>query len=735
MSEKLLHRISVFSLCAVAWVLGLKKLIEPDIWWYLRTGEWILENGQAPTNDFLSFSHSGVEWLNVKWLYEVILYGFSTVGGPEFTSVFQSIINVLLVLVGFGIYKELTHKINIGTWSIVTLLALFICNFRMTARPETISHLFSLLMIYSYFLGKNKNRKFFFLWIPIQLLWTNLHEAYATGIVIITCFTLWELFIAFKAKLNLIKQPITLSLLASVAAVTINPRGFYMLIHPFEIFSQLSRNKFTSELLDYSTAEYWSHWESVSFIITLSIVVILLFISKGKPSLNRVKENFASATIPYLFVLVLFAYLGFSAQRNIPFFILASAPVIAYLVSGWFKQRLKVPTLIIAILLLWSSYAIIVTNTFYEFTDSRQTYGLEVSSFSNPIGLSEAVKQIDFKAVHFSDFLTSSYLLWDNKDYKSYIDLRDLDVFPEAFFQNLRLVTNDFGAFHRLDSLNDFKYLYLKRLNYMDMIRNLNSDAKWTLTYADPVACLFIKQPDTAEHRDIFKAPASMSNSAISDAILKICNPIYTHITPDVDLHKMATNFYDEIDENQLALNRISSAKNSNSDYDYLCMKGRVLSNLAFDQNNDSLMTEAWSYLGKAKQLAPKKGNAYVQSGVLLYRQGRTTDAITEFKISLKHQPDNFDVYLILAECQNALSQLDPANNALYSKNWLEYMESAYQYQSDNQMLAYQLGVTYCLNNLCEKALPYLNRTPDDLPFLTPEEKLQLKRCKKKCDS
>ena len=104
MNEKLLHRVHFILVTIVAWVIGMKKLIEPDMWWYIKTGEWITQNGNVPKEDIFSYTFSGEEWVNVKWLYEVAVYWFSKFGGPEFTSIFQSLINVLIVFVLYKIF-------------------------------------------------------------------------------------------------------------------------------------------------------------------------------------------------------------------------------------------------------------------------------------------------------------------------------------------------------------------------------------------------------------------------------------------------------------------------------------------------------------------------------------------------------------------------------------------------------------------------------------------------------
>ncbi len=67
-----LQRIA-WALCLlVAAALSIKTLQEPDLWWMLRTGEWIVENGRVVDRDVFSFTFSGVPRINVKWLFEFV---------------------------------------------------------------------------------------------------------------------------------------------------------------------------------------------------------------------------------------------------------------------------------------------------------------------------------------------------------------------------------------------------------------------------------------------------------------------------------------------------------------------------------------------------------------------------------------------------------------------------------------------------------------------------------------
>ena len=87
----------------LAIVFSIRNIIQPDVWWLLRTGEWIVKNGKIPVKDIFSFTFYGKPWINVKWFFEVLIYFFSKIGGAEFVMVLQTIVNVIIISILFKI--------------------------------------------------------------------------------------------------------------------------------------------------------------------------------------------------------------------------------------------------------------------------------------------------------------------------------------------------------------------------------------------------------------------------------------------------------------------------------------------------------------------------------------------------------------------------------------------------------------------------------------------------------
>src|SRR6516164_8730767 len=58
---------------------------DPDNWWHLRAGQWIVEHRTVPATDPFSAYGADKPWIAYSWLYEITLYGlYAAFGLPGF---------------------------------------------------------------------------------------------------------------------------------------------------------------------------------------------------------------------------------------------------------------------------------------------------------------------------------------------------------------------------------------------------------------------------------------------------------------------------------------------------------------------------------------------------------------------------------------------------------------------------------------------------------------------------
>lgn len=72
--------IIVVPVLAVGLTLILEN-VDPDYWWHLATGQWILAHQRAPFSDPFSWTHAGQQWVAHEWLAELMLALAARAGG------------------------------------------------------------------------------------------------------------------------------------------------------------------------------------------------------------------------------------------------------------------------------------------------------------------------------------------------------------------------------------------------------------------------------------------------------------------------------------------------------------------------------------------------------------------------------------------------------------------------------------------------------------------------------
>ena len=525
---KLITKISWISLVLFAIVSCLKEIYEPDVWWQIKTGNWILEHGRVPTVDVFSFTYAGEAWINVKWGSEVLMALINNWFGVEFLPLLQVIVLLLIIriltktsrLVNSFNKNISTNRFQLGLiWAFIIML--FLVNFRLNGRPEMFSHLFSVLVIFISLKYKSSNSNLVYLLIPIQIVWTNMHEAYGIGMIIMGIFAIafWveHLFLRKKYGVGISFKPIKylISWIIAVLAIGINPNGFKMISHPFNILSQLSENKFTEELISIGTEGYWK-FQSIGMMILAALVLLNLLRNRNGPILISIIGKIG---LGYSIVLASFLYLSFSSFRNIPFFIFAITPLLAYSLSTFKNDKIYASrSSIFTLAIVLASYILITTNTFYENIANTQnrdridTYGLKIDERKTPIGASNFIKNNNIDGKGFVDYLSSSYLLYDNENFKSYLDLRDLDIFPSNFIQNVysvyfnpKATYNNQTLWEFVDSVDKFNYVVLlnnpKFINLNQHLLHERDD--FVLVYGDLLNSIFLR--NTPENKDLIE--------------------------------------------------------------------------------------------------------------------------------------------------------------------------------------------------------------------------------------
>ncbi len=499
-------------LILVATILCIRQIGEPDVWWQIRTGQYIIETGSVPEVDVFSYTYDGTEWINVKWLTEVLMALVSNSLGPEFLMLLQWLALLLMLYLLYRIILELHIALRgkAGSFSpaVMLVLLLFMAGmaYRLNARPEMVSHVFTAVFLYLFIRHHNRVDYRIFLLIPLQMLWANMHEAYGVGIVMMLIFLFgrWLQFYFYEGPGKALRKKENLKLtgvvIVAILVCGIHPSGIRMIWHPLEIFGQLGDNKFTTELFSYKQDGYWQFPSYLMILIALMVA--------GVGLLHRKKYAWNKLPLAYPLLFAAFLYLSLQAYRNIPFFLLVAIPPLAVTASTLFAD--KIYSRIIAITAAVAFYIWVGSGNFYERFIPREKYGLRIDPSRSVIGPARYIKQHNISGNGFVDYISSSYFLWYMApDFKSYIDLRDLDIYEELFIKNILMAyarpqtPTKMGGnlWEVMEREDDFSYVVLlNREAFMPLHHHLINLPDWTMAYSDLNATVYLKNVEANQH-------------------------------------------------------------------------------------------------------------------------------------------------------------------------------------------------------------------------------------------
>lgn len=662
----------------VAFVAGVKQIREPDIWWQLLAGRWMVENGAITHTDTFSFTMAGKPWINVKWLYEILIAVIEKGLGAEGVMLLQALISAAIVYLLIRVLRMMAERSGnpFSTFytALTVVLFLLIVEYRMAGRPEMISHLLCAVYLFILFLFPSAAWKQMLWLLPLQCLWANMHEGYPVGMVMIGTFAAGQALAWVLTKnRKYLAQAGRMGIIFAGAAVAIllNPNTIQLWKQPFEIYRQVWANKYTTELLSISDSAYWTIQAKI-FIPLLVLVTLYWLVRIVKERKNKDTVLFQPFLLAYLLLIPLFGYLALTANRNIPFAQIVLFPSVPLMLqwliglvkaSRWkFYGELQKRALILSVGLLAFFYIAIVSDKYYKWTGSPNRFGMHVNMMHNPVGAAEFIDQHNLKGLVFSDYFISSYLLWKlYPEFRSYIDLRDLDVFPASFFDQYFELYNDPGKFGKLITKYNFNYIVISTSQLQGLVQQLYWRDGYNMVYADPVSVIFLK--DTEENKALnhdrtiqkmFSWPLAPEAPAWTVMLNNILRPGITYDDEDeMNMPLRSALFYNSVGNYKIAVKELQPFIGQYEDnaQAYVTLATSYMQYAAMMSTTEegrSRLDSAVYFLETAKEIDPKEKSVYSVSGNLHLITGNHAQARVEFEEYIKLDKTNDQVYFML---------------------------------------------------------------------------------------
>ena len=464
-----------------AFLFASRPLSDGDFWWHLKTGEFIVHNFRIPRLDFYSFTNPGKYWVAHEWLSEVIFYvvyarlGFNTL-------IF--IFTVLTVLSFWVVFRRSqTHvfikgvAVLLSVWSILPTIGV---------RPRTFTLLFAAiyLAVLHQFV-RHKETKAIWWFVPIMIVWVNLHAGYLIGLVLIGVTIVGVVLDAWFEGQTLQSQwprlkTLAFVFIACVLAVNLNPQGPRIFLFPFEFFlSPIQQD----QVIDWLSPDFHQKELLPLLLLMLSTIGALAL----SPKRVRPSELL-------LFLSTLYATL--KSNRHMAIFALVAGPMLADYLQYWLEttrfgktfgetrgasstRRQLIFNLILMVPLI--ACLIKLKSVIYS-PPTQERVGV-------PLNAVAFVKENRITGNTFTDpNIWGGYLIWETPQNPVYIDGR-IDMYGDAFVRDYLGIIQGLSPWQAPFDKYAVQLAIVSPTSILHL--QLEQSPQWQKIYSDEMAVVF----------------------------------------------------------------------------------------------------------------------------------------------------------------------------------------------------------------------------------------------------
>jgi hypothetical protein len=306
------------ALLAAAALFRLRRPIgDPDLGWHLAAGRQMLDTLSLPRIDTFSYVTEGRSWVVYSWLAEVLFAAADRAFGPAglvmlATALVTATVGLLLRTCRAAGAR---HSVAVAA----TFLAALVAAPTWTVRPHLFSLLFAAVVSHLVVLDRRDARaagsiRRFVLLVPLMALWANLHVFFLYGFAIVGLHIVgqrrcWP----WRTAPPRVRGRLAAVLALAGIALLANPYGIGLLTHTVGLAGESATFEMVTELQTPSLRHAHGQLLTALFFATTAALIVS----------PLAREGGEVATV------FLFGALAYAMARNMPFFAIVAAPVLA----------------------------------------------------------------------------------------------------------------------------------------------------------------------------------------------------------------------------------------------------------------------------------------------------------------------------------------------------------------------------------------------------------------------
>jgi hypothetical protein len=375
--------------------LVMRPIIDPDIWWHLREGQWIVSHHAVPTTDPFSTYGVGRRWIAYSWLFEVLVYGLFQGFGLWGIVAYVAALSLLVTWTLHAILRRLQPDPALACL-LTAAGVLTMGPVLVHPRPWLFTILFFIAEVGLINAARRSGWRWRLLLLPVIFaLWANINIQFVYGLFVLGLAALEPLIESREAPGAGARQPrfrwMAGSFFLSTLATLVNPYGLHVYLPVFDAVRLTQPFLFLQEL---AAPLFRSIFDWLMLIVTLAAVFLL-----GRRNLVR--------SFPAL-VLATGVFLSFRAVRDVWFVVVASLAILAEYWPGEMKNRERLPAL--WLLAVVGALAAVGAGTAWGRLSEGRLEAVVAGTF--PAAAATVVEERGYSGPIYNHYDWGGYLVW-----------------------------------------------------------------------------------------------------------------------------------------------------------------------------------------------------------------------------------------------------------------------------------------------------------------------------------
>ena len=490
-----LSGVAVLCCLVTIFAVAVKPVTDPDFWWHLATGRYMVAHRTIPMHDVFSLTARGHRWITHEWLTELLFYGGWALGG------FRLLMLGTAAVITAAFYLVYLAARERGAPAILAapliLLAALASAHTWGTRPQMLSLL--LTAVYGLALTRMVVRREAGppLYLPaLMVVWVNLHGGFIFGLALLSIATAGYLIqdlVASARHAAAEREPMgtgradfgrcAIVVALTALATLINPNGLAGALYPL---SYLGNNASTRYIAEWVSPDF----HKVQYQLFEALLLIVVVGALGSPRRARLGD---------ILVLLPFTYLAFQSVRNINLFCVLVAPLAAELAFGmlpasWRARRIT-RALAPRVALINCGFAALITIFVLASVVGKLEPGAQARAEAQqfPAGAIRYVQTHGLPARGLDSYNWGGYLIWHWAPGRAvFVDGRP-DMYGDRFMDSYINAYDGSPSWRTLLAVNHLCYVLVEPGTGID--RALAAEHAWHLAYRDARSVLYLTAP------------------------------------------------------------------------------------------------------------------------------------------------------------------------------------------------------------------------------------------------